>query len=414
MRFVLWPFKARQSKGTEYSGDLSLAAALLSQGRVCQNRESALRLAEDVLRSLLHATSASCGCIALIPPGQATLRSEIAVSRCGEWDVPECWPDGETLVGRAVTSSEACLLTRGRRTDGTWQRAGLPEGTTAALVVPLIDVNRDNETMLMGVMILMHRETGGLFRDSDLTTASLLAGNVTTALRTAEKISERQTRVLNTVQEIGRQAVERHEAAQGHSRRVAEVCARVASHMGLDTWAIEILRRGALLHEIGKIGIPDSILHKPIRLTEEEMEQLRRYPLLGYELCASLDLDPETLMLIRNHTERLDGSGYPDGLEMSQIPVPVRILAIADAFDSMSSSRSYRPDMGHRERNEQLNRFAGSQFDPTVVEALKALWSQGSLDDLYQTAHSASLSDISLSETSLPSPLFPHRLEDAA
>jgi HD-GYP domain-containing protein (c-di-GMP phosphodiesterase class II) len=146
----------------------------------------------------------------------------------------------------------------------------------------------------------------------------------------------------------------------------------------------EDLRMGALMHEIGKIGIPETILYKPERLTDEEFALLRWYPVIGYEMCKPLGLREGVLMLIRNHAERLDGTGYPDGLRQGQLPLPVRIMSVADAYDAMSSTRAYRQAMTQRERTEQLNRFAGTQFDPIVVETLKDLVNEGELDELYR------------------------------
>jgi putative nucleotidyltransferase with HDIG domain len=171
---------------------------------------------------------------------------------------------------------------------------------------------------------------------------------------------------------------------QGHSYRVSELCVLMARKLRVAPEIVENLRNGALLHDVGKIGIPDAILCKPGRLTDEEFAIMKQHPVIGYEICQSLGLGEEILMLIRNHHEKLDGTGYPDGLKLNEIPLPLRIICVADAFDAMSSSRPYRKVMDAHIRNEQLNRFAGTQFDPVVVETLKTLLSSGALDELYK------------------------------
>ena len=118
-------------------------------------------------------------------------------------------------------------------------------------------------------------------------------------------------------------------------------------------------------------------------LTEEEYLQLQSHTMIGYEICKPLGFSEQMLSLIRNHHEHLDGSGYPDRLRSSQLPLSLRIICVADAFDAMNSYRPYRERMSAASILEQLNRFSGSQFDPVVVETLKDLMASGRLNSLY-------------------------------
>jgi putative nucleotidyltransferase with HDIG domain len=154
--------------------------------------------------------------------------------------------------------------------------------------------------------------------------------------------------------------------------------------MGLSPEALEEMRVGTLLHDIGKIGVRDAILNKPGKLTDEEFEQMKQHTLIGYEICRPLNLSEGVLMLIRNHHERLDGTGYPDGLKGGELPLSLRIVCVADAFDAMSSRRPYRGVMSHQAIMSELSRNAGIQFDPVIVETLKQLIAEGALEDLYQ------------------------------
>jgi hypothetical protein len=140
-------------------------------------------------------------------------------------------------------------------------------------------------------------------------------------------------------------------------------------------------------------------LLKPGQLTPEEFTALKHYPVIGYDMCKPLGLGEQVLTLIRNHPERLDGTGYPDKLKYGELPLPLRILCVADAFDAMSSYRPYRQVMDTKARQEQLNRFAGTQFDPIVVETLKGLLADGKLESLYQE-HWAKYAD--MGDTSQP------------
>ena len=189
---------------------------------------------------------------------------------------------------------------------------------------------------------------------------------------------------VNSLQVLARTLDAKDPYTQGHSYRVSELCVMIAKKLHIAPEMIDELHNGALLHDIGKIGVPDAVLRKPDRLTDEEFEMMKKHPVIGFEICQPLGLGEGILMLIRNHHEKLDGSGYPDGLKLGELPLLLRIICVADAFDAMSSSRPYRKSMDTQVRNEQLNRFAGTQFDPIIVETLKGLLRNGELDELYK------------------------------
>ena len=156
---------------------------------------------------------------------------------------------------------------------------------------------------------------------------------------------------------------------QQHSSRVTEYALKIACNMGYGPEDLQSIESSGPLHDIGKIGINDSILNKPGRLTEEEFKQIKTHPLIGVNIVSPLGLDQEEQAIIRNHHERWDGNGYPDGLKGENIPAPARILAVADAFDAMSSSRAYRDVLPLPVCLQELKDNSGSQFDPQVVKA---------------------------------------------
>jgi HD-GYP domain-containing protein (c-di-GMP phosphodiesterase class II) len=161
----------------------------------------------------------------------------------------------------------------------------------------------------------------------------------------------------------------------GHTRRVAALAVRLGRRLGLRGRALEDLRTAALLHDLGKIGVADAILLKPAGLTGAEWEQMRRHPDLGARLLAAHGLLGGAVPLIRHHQERYDGTGYPGGLAGEAIPLGARVIAVADAFMAMVDGRTYRPALAPGEALAELERAAGSQFDPRVVALLQpALW----------------------------------------
>lgn len=158
---------------------------------------------------------------------------------------------------------------------------------------------------------------------------------------------------------------------RGHSERVADLAVRLSEVLGFSEKDEENMRRGGLLHDIGKIGIKESILLKPGKLTEEEMAHIRSHPARGYDICSPLKTLEPCLPIIRSHHERYDGDGYPDGLKGENIPLKARITAVADAFDAMTTDRPYRKGMATETALKIFeNEMDSGQWDPQVVRAL--------------------------------------------
>ena len=155
---------------------------------------------------------------------------------------------------------------------------------------------------------------------------------------------------------------------EGHSERVTAYTIEIADRMNLSESELYHIERGALLHDIGKIGVPDHILLKPGKLTPEEWTEMRKHPVIGYEMCAKIDLLKATSKIVLHHHEAWDGSGYPHGLQGEAIPLGSRIFAVADTLDAMTSDRPYRPAMPFAAARQEIEKFSGRQFDPQIVE----------------------------------------------
>jgi diguanylate cyclase (GGDEF)-like protein len=156
-----------------------------------------------------------------------------------------------------------------------------------------------------------------------------------------------------------------------HSATVGRIARAIAERMGLAAGRIERMQVAGILHDVGKIGVPDPILRKPGPLTDAEWEEMRQHPVLGARILAGANLDDVSAWVLAHH-ERPDGGGYPDGLRGDEIPLEARILAVADAYEAMTSDRVYRPAIGDEAARAELVRGAGTQFDPVVVEAMLA------------------------------------------
>jgi HD-GYP domain-containing protein (c-di-GMP phosphodiesterase class II) len=152
-----------------------------------------------------------------------------------------------------------------------------------------------------------------------------------------------------------------------HATRLAEWAVRVGERLGVGPEELRDIERASLLHDIGKIGVPDEVLFKPGRLTEEETEQARRHPEYGWAILKSVPGFERASLLVLHHHERYDGAGYPAGLAGEEIPLGARIVGVVDAYDAMISDRAYRKGLPHEEAVRRLEADAGSQFDPNVT-----------------------------------------------
>jgi cyclic di-GMP phosphodiesterase len=196
-----------------------------------------------------------------------------------------------------------------------------------------------------------------------------------------EELVEQRTaeldRALNSLEDAYRSTLKaltsaletRDSETHGHSERVVTYSLRLGREYGLPSEKLKALEFGSLLHDIGKIGVPDSILRKPGKLTEEEWVKMREHPVHGQQILRGIEFLEGAARVVAQHHEKWDGSGYPLGLHKEDVDVCARIFAVADAFDAITSDRVYRRGKSYQEAAQELDDWAGRQFDPKVVEA---------------------------------------------
>ena len=191
--------------------------------------------------------------------------------------------------------------------------------------------------------------------------------------RVHEQAQRIQELFLQGVQMLARALEAKDAYTRGHSIRVSRYAVATARRMGFQGALLDGIRLGGELHDIGKIGTRESVLHKPGSLTADEFRQISEHPVLGERMLSPLAREsPDVLRIVRSHHERLDGRGFPDGLRGERIPVEARIVAVADAFDAMTTRRPYRESRPPEQAMAELRRVAGTQLDPEAVEAFVA------------------------------------------
>ncbi|MEW5940760.1 MAG: HD domain-containing phosphohydrolase, partial [Chloroflexota bacterium] len=159
----------------------------------------------------------------------------------------------------------------------------------------------------------------------------------------------------------------RDKETEGHTERVTELTLRIARDMGFTEDELLHIRRGALLHDIGKLGVPDEILYKPGPLTEQEWQAMRQHPQFAYDLISPIEYLHPALEIPYCHHEKWDGSGYPRGLRGKEIPLAARIFAVIDVFDALTSTRPYREAWTRERALEHIRQESGTHFDPRIV-----------------------------------------------
>ena len=206
-----------------------------------------------------------------------------------------------------------------------------------------------------------------------------------------EKSKQQTERIsLQMMQTLATTIEAKDEYTRGHSYRVAEYAALIAKELGWSQDEITNLKHAAHLHDIGKIGIPDSVLNKPTQLTEDEDNLLKKHTIIGAEILKDVTLIPHVVEVTRNHHEHYDGSGYPDGLAGTEIPIYARIIAVADCYDAMNSRRIYRNVLSQDEIYEEILKNKGTQFDPEIADIFLTLLTENQIPDLDDFSESSS------------------------
>ncbi len=184
-----------------------------------------------------------------------------------------------------------------------------------------------------------------------------------------ESYSKLNLNYRNTVSTLSKAVDARDTYTAGHSERVSKIALKIGEKLGLSNDSLETLELAALFHDIGKIGIPDIVLNKPDRLTNEEFEKIKEHPRIGLEILKNIDFLKPILPIILYYHEKFSGRGYPEGIEGNLIPLESRIIALADTYDAMTSNRPYRNSLSHESAVTEIIKYKGIQFDPIITEA---------------------------------------------
>ena len=243
---------------------------------------------------------------------------------------------------------------------------------------------------LVGILLLGKKKDGKKFEKSEINFFGALASDVAMAIRNAQlfkelelELEKKQRLFMNTTVALATAIDAKDHYTHGHTTRVTTLSLEITRKLfqkekkPVDKNFLEQLHIAALLHDIGKIGIPESILNKPAPLDDEERKKMQTHSLIGAAILQPINELGDSLLGVKYHHERYDGSGYPDGLKGDQIPLAASIISVADSFDAMNTDRPYRRHISKAEAVEEIKRSSGKQFAPAVCEALIELYQEG-------------------------------------
>jgi HD-GYP domain-containing protein (c-di-GMP phosphodiesterase class II) len=343
---------------------------LLRAGHHLGHISSLDELLHSILEDALRALNAQRGAIVLADArGHLHLRAMLAPK------LPDHLAGlgySRTLAQRCYSQAESLLCQDVKAEAALMSAASVRRGSMTSIICAVLRSPRRR----LGVVHLDRGPFQDQFTTNDFYLADAIAASVAVGIESAQLVEQQREEFIQAVTSLARTVEMRDQYTGDHTRRVTDYSLLLANQLRLSPQEIYQLQIGTPLHDIGKIGVDDAVLRKPGRLTPDEFEQMKTHTVKGATILQSMaSLDP-MIPIVRHHHERWDGRGYPDGLASDDIPQIARVVAVADAFDAMTSNRPYRKALPAQVAFAELHKNAGTHFDPLCVQAFLSLQPQ--------------------------------------
>ena len=332
------------------------------------------RLSDVTLRAILEVVSADRGAIVLRRSDAVTGEFEVLAAR-SKTQSTERFSVSRTLVS-SVIGEGVSVFAHDASSDARFSEGHsvIGQRVRSVMCVPLRTTDE-----ILGALYVDSLSGAGRFNDSDLELLAAIGNQAGVAMHRVRLMGELERLLLDTIKAIAATIDARDGYTHRHSERVAALTAQLAVEMGLTEAERQTAELSALLHDVGKIAVPDSILNKPGKLTKEEFAEMQKHPVHGALILGNIQSATVKAVLpgVQYHHEKWDGSGYPEGLKGESIPFLGRLLGVADFYDALTSARAYRGAMPASEAIKMIADGAGKHFDPAVAAAALRLFDKG-------------------------------------
>src|SRR5262245_4642295 len=334
-------------------------------------------LSDATLHTILEVLSADRGAIVVRTPDEVPGGAEVLAARAKS-GAGERFAVSRTLVadvikqGISVFAHDAISDTRFAEGQSV-----IGQRVRSVMCVPLRTTDE-----VLGALYVDSLSGAGRFNESDLELLAAIGNQAGVAMHRVRLMGELERLLLDTIKAIAATIDARDGYTHRHSERVAALTSQLSRELGLSDAERETAELSALLHDVGKIAVPDSILNKPGKLTPEEYAEMQKHPVHGARILGNIDSATVKAVLpgVQYHHEKYDGTGYPDGLKGEDIPFLGRLLGVADFYDALTSARSYRGALSSAQAVDMVAKGSGSHFDPAVADALLRLFDRGELN----------------------------------
>lgn len=360
--------------GQLQSGESQLGA-LMGVGRAINSSVGLKRVLEEVMDSLIELMHAERGFL-MLRESNGELKERIARGIDHSNLDKESFNVSRTIVDKVATTGEAILTTNAQEDSRFENQMSVAAYRLRSILCAPLKIKNE----LIGVIYVDNRAHSGIFQEHELGLIKAYSDQAAVAIDNAQLFDGLQAsndelqRAYKATLEGWVHALDmRDKETEGHTQRVTTLTERLAQSMGVGQADLVHIMRGALLHDIGKMAIPDGILLKPGPLTDDERELIKQHPVYAYNMLKQIDFLLPAIDIPHYHHEKWDGTGYPDGLRGEDIPFAARIFPVIDVYDALVSDRPYRKGLPPDEVRERIKADSGKHFDPQVVDAFMAM-----------------------------------------
>lgn len=335
---------------------------------------------QNILLQMVTMVGAEAGTLWVLDQDGEEIKVVAAYGESAEKIVNIRLKKDEGIAGKVIMNGEPVLIRNVQEHPDWSNRVDESSGfvTKSMITVPLTVKGK-----VLGSLQLLNKKQCEFFNEADVSLAVALASQSAMALHNSQMYDELQQMFLSMIRTLAKVLDARDPYTAGHSERVANYSVWIAGKLGMAADKKKELYKAALLHDVGKIGIPDDILRKPDRLTKEEYDSIKLHTVIGADILSNMEPKramADVIQTARSHHERMDGSGYPDGLKGNEISLFARIVGVADTFDAMTTARSYSKGMPYRDAAEELIRCKDTLFDSAIVDAFTTVLAESEYD----------------------------------